>query len=221
MFNSILLATDASECSMAAAAKAVDLAASTKAQLTVVYVSAPYFYLDKTEKADFHKRSEESANKAFEQIKATLEATKTAQDAAINAAYTQRETAINAALPTCKASIATGIATQITAAKAGLDAALVAINDLAATSAVTADEANLLRVFVLVNYTASVQSLKTLESLENQRCDRTQAAELAAAKAVQTNDLNVVATNYAKSLADAGAAYQTAVQVCHNQGSGS
>lgn len=69
MFTSILLATDASECSLAAAAKAVELAANTKAKLTVVYVSAPHFYLDKEEKAEFHKRSEESANNAFEQIK--------------------------------------------------------------------------------------------------------------------------------------------------------
>jgi len=69
MFTSILLATDASECSMAAAAKAVELAANSKAQLTVVYVSSPYFYLTKSEKAAFHKRSEDSANKAFEQIK--------------------------------------------------------------------------------------------------------------------------------------------------------
>lgn len=55
---------------MAAAAKAIELAASSKSPLSVVYVSAPYFYLDRTEKAEFHKRSEESANKAFEQITA-------------------------------------------------------------------------------------------------------------------------------------------------------
>ena len=158
---------------------------------------------------------------AFEQIKATLEATKTAQDAAINAAYTQRETAINAALPTCKASIATGVASQITAAKAGLDAALVAINDLAATSAVTADEAILLRVFVLLNYTASVQSLKKLESLENQRCDRTQAAELAAAKAVQTADLAKAQANLTATLSAARNTANNAAAGCHNQGSGS
>ncbi|VWX34815.1 Universal stress protein [Limnobacter sp. 130] len=80
MFTSILLATDASECSMAAAAKAVELAASSKAQLTVVYVSAPYFYLDKAEKAEFNKRSEETANKAFEQIKAMVPKRKMSAD---------------------------------------------------------------------------------------------------------------------------------------------
>lgn len=157
---------------------------------------------------------------AFEQIKATLEATKAAQDAAINAAYTQRETAINAGVPTCKAGIATGINTQLTAAKAGLDGALLAINDLAATSAVTADEAGLLRVFVLLNYTASVQSLKTLESLENQRCDQTQAAELAAAKAVQTADLARAQANLNATVSAARNAANNAAAGCHNQGSG-
>jgi hypothetical protein len=162
-----------------------------------------------------------AAETGLNNVKATLLAGKTAQEATINAAYTQRETTINAGVVTCKAGIATGIATQITAAKAGLDGALVAINDLTATSAVTADEADLLRVFVLLNYTASVQRLKTLESLENQRCDRTQVAELAAAKAVQTNDLATVNTNYNAALKAATDAYKTAVQVCHNQGSGS
>lgn len=81
MFKSILLATDASECSLNAAAKAVELAAQNKAKLTVVYVSAPYFYLDSAEKADFHKRSEELANTAFEQIKAMLPKRKMSADA--------------------------------------------------------------------------------------------------------------------------------------------
>lgn len=80
MFTSILLATDASEYSLNAAAKAVELAASTKAQLTVVYVSAPYFYLNKGEKAEFHKRSEESAAKAFEQIRAMVPKRKMSAD---------------------------------------------------------------------------------------------------------------------------------------------
>ena len=98
---------------------------------------------------------------------------------------------------------------------------MVAINDLAATSAVTADEAILLRVFVLVNYTASVQSLKTLESLENQRCDRTQAAELAAAKAVQTADLAKAQANLTATLSAARNTANNAAAGCHNQGSGS
>lgn len=72
MFTSVLLATDASECSMKAAAKAVEMAANIKAQLTVVYVSAPQFYLDKEEKTEFHKRSETTAAHAFDQIKAMV-----------------------------------------------------------------------------------------------------------------------------------------------------
>jgi nucleotide-binding universal stress UspA family protein len=72
MFNHILLATDASECSLNAATQSVQLAAAMKSQLTVIYVSAPHFYLDGVEKTTFHKRSEEAAEKAFEQIKALI-----------------------------------------------------------------------------------------------------------------------------------------------------
>ncbi len=76
MYSHILLATDGSDCSLKAATQAVELAAVSKAKLTVLYACCPEFYLDKNEKANFVAKGKATAQAAFDTLQASAKARK-------------------------------------------------------------------------------------------------------------------------------------------------
>lgn len=65
----ILLATDGSETSNAAAVRAAELAGAFAAQLHVLYVSSPYSYLSEQETNAFNLKAKQEADVAFARLK--------------------------------------------------------------------------------------------------------------------------------------------------------
>lgn len=159
-----------------------------------------------------------AANAAYTTAVGRLDAARTTQTAAVNATYTQYETADNAEVPSCQSGVPAKYVALTTTAKTDLDATIA---NLTASREVLGEALfNTLSVLSYVTYSQTIQVYTTLMAAETNACSLTRDAKVAAAKAAQTTDLNVITTNYNTSLSDATTARDKAIAGCHNQGNG-
>lgn len=160
------------------------------------------------------------AQAALDQVRATLTAARSQQDAAVNASFAARQTAIATGATACAASVTQATTTRNTEATVALNAALTGIGNLVTAGTINAATADLLRVFVYGNFFATINAIRTLDTAEKNRCERVRTLELAEANRVRTVDLAAIKAAFDTAVANSGAEFQKAVEVCHNQGSG-
>lgn len=170
--------------------------------------------VEKTEKVLVDDACVAAANSVFDGVKATLDASKTSQNAAILAAY---NTAVSTVPPatTCTADLATrfdgyrsGVNTQGAKALADIEAAKAALGS----------NYDLIKALTNIALLDALSSINTLQAAEAQAC--VQKATAGGTNALAARDANLAKLDlaYSTALAQATKLKTDAIASCHNQG---
>lgn len=172
--------------------------------------------VEKTEKVLVDDACVAAATATFDGVKATLDASKASQDAAVLAAY---NTAVSAVPPatTCTADLAT----RFDGYRANVNAqGTKALADIEAAKAALGSNYDLIKALTNIALLDALSSINTLQAAEAQAC--TQKSTAGGTNATAARDANLAKVNaaYATALAQATTLKTQAIQSCHNQGSG-
>lgn len=159
-----------------------------------------------------------AANDAFAGLVTSLDLTRQAQTATVNATYSAAEAAALADVTGCQNGVASKYTPLIAGATTYLNTTLARLT--AARSVLGEQLYNLLVVLTYVAYSQTMNAFATLQAAESNTCTAVKDAKVAAAKAARDADLNTITTNYNTTLTAATAARDKAVANCHNQGNG-
>lgn len=172
--------------------------------------------IEKTEKVLVDDACITAATAVFDGVKATLDASKASQDAAVLAAY---NTAVSTVPPatTCTADLAT----RFDGYRAGVNAqGTKALADIEAAQAALGSNYALIKALTNIALLDALSSINTLQAAEAQAC--TQKAAAGGTNAIAARDANLAKVDaaYKTALAQATKLKGDAIASCHNQGGG-